>query len=143
MSTDREEKIRQRAYELWERDGAQHGRDQDYWHEAVEQIDAEESAAKTPKSAPARTRKAAAEKPAAKAATRGRKAKAEGAEDASDRARQAAETAAKEHGYDLSDVMQPEAAAPKKRGRPRKTEGAAEAKAPAKRATRKPKAGSE
>lgn len=69
MPTDRDEKIRQRAYELWEQDGAQHGRDQDYWHEAVEQIDAEERAAKAPpKKAPAPARKTGAKKPTSTAA---------------------------------------------------------------------------
>ena len=29
------EKIRVIAYELWERDGAPEGRDEDYWHAAV------------------------------------------------------------------------------------------------------------
>ena len=30
------EKIRVLAYELWERDGAPEGKDQDYWHAAVQ-----------------------------------------------------------------------------------------------------------
>ena len=41
MADDREERIRQRAYDLWQREGAPEGRDQDHWHEAVAQIDAE------------------------------------------------------------------------------------------------------
>lgn len=36
-----EEKIRQRAYELWELDGKREGAEQDYWHQAREQLDAE------------------------------------------------------------------------------------------------------
>lgn len=41
MADDREERIRQRAYDLWQREGAPEGRDQDHWHEAAAQIDAE------------------------------------------------------------------------------------------------------
>ena len=41
MADDREERIRQRAYDLWQREGAPEGRDQDHWHEAVAPIDAE------------------------------------------------------------------------------------------------------
>ncbi|MGR3463774.1 DUF2934 domain-containing protein [Limimaricola sp.] len=43
MADDREERIRQRAYDLWQREGAPEGRDQDHWHEAVAQIDAEDA----------------------------------------------------------------------------------------------------
>lgn len=35
---DREERIRKRAYELWQREGEPHGRDQDYWHRAVAEL---------------------------------------------------------------------------------------------------------
>ena len=38
------EKIRVIAYELWERDGAPDGRDEDYWHAAVKLLSAEENA---------------------------------------------------------------------------------------------------
>ncbi|SDF19751.1 DUF2934 domain-containing protein [Limimaricola pyoseonensis] len=41
---DRDERIRRRAYELWQREGAPEGRDQAHWHEAVAQIDAEDAA---------------------------------------------------------------------------------------------------
>jgi len=40
MSEDREERIRQRAYQLWEADGSPEGRADDYWHKAAAQIDA-------------------------------------------------------------------------------------------------------
>ncbi|MFT6533255.1 MAG: hypothetical protein ACJASC_002816 [Limimaricola cinnabarinus] len=43
MADDREERIRQRAYDLWQNEGAPEGRDQDHWHEAAAQIDAEEA----------------------------------------------------------------------------------------------------
>jgi len=119
MPSNRDEKIRQRAYELWERDGAQHGRDQDYWHEAVEQIDAEERAEKSPTSAPARKRKAA-------------KAQAvEGDEgDVSDRRSAHADNASA-------------GVAPRKRGRPRKTDAGGSMTAPAKRPPQASKAGKE
>jgi hypothetical protein len=41
----REEKIRVRAYELWEKDGSPAGRADEYWEQARAQIDEEESAA--------------------------------------------------------------------------------------------------
>lgn len=43
MAEDREERIRRRAYDLWQREGAPEGRHQDHWHEAVAQIDAEDA----------------------------------------------------------------------------------------------------
>ena len=41
MTPDREERIRQRAHELWERDGRPHGRHDDHWQQAREEIEAE------------------------------------------------------------------------------------------------------
>lgn len=34
MADDKEDRIRQRAYEIWEREGRPHGRHEDHWHEA-------------------------------------------------------------------------------------------------------------
>jgi hypothetical protein len=42
-SPDREERIRRRAYELWENDGHRHGADEAHWHEATRQIDGEDA----------------------------------------------------------------------------------------------------
>jgi hypothetical protein len=36
--TDREQKIRQRAYGIWEAEGHPHGRDQDHWHRAAQEV---------------------------------------------------------------------------------------------------------
>ncbi len=116
MPSNRDENIRQRAYELWERDGAQHGRDQDYWHEAVEQIDAEERAEKSPKSAPARKRKA----------TKAQAFEGDEAERGS------------AHADDASAGV-----APKKRGRPRKTDAGGSMTAPARRPPQASKPGKE
>jgi hypothetical protein len=44
-NVSREEKIRVRAYELWEKDGSPEGRADEYWEQARAQIDEEESAA--------------------------------------------------------------------------------------------------
>ncbi|MBC8752442.1 hypothetical protein OKW43_005704 [Paraburkholderia sp. WC7.3g] len=41
----REEKIRVRAYELWEKDGSPDGRADEYWEQARAQIEEEESEA--------------------------------------------------------------------------------------------------
>ncbi|MFL9959066.1 DUF2934 domain-containing protein [Paraburkholderia nemoris] len=43
-NVSREEKIRARAYELWEKDGSPEGRADEYWERARAQIDEEESA---------------------------------------------------------------------------------------------------
>jgi hypothetical protein len=44
-NVSREEKIRVRAYELWEKDGSLEGCADEYWEQARAQIDEEESAA--------------------------------------------------------------------------------------------------
>ncbi|TCG03266.1 hypothetical protein BZM27_49805 [Paraburkholderia steynii] len=44
-NVSREEKIRVRAYELWERDGSPEGRADEYWEQARFQIDEEASEA--------------------------------------------------------------------------------------------------
>ena len=42
------EKIRAVAYELWERDGAPDGRDEEYWHAAVKLLSDEAGAQDAP-----------------------------------------------------------------------------------------------
>jgi hypothetical protein len=44
-NVSREEKIRVRAYELWEKDGSPEGRADEYWELAQAQIEEEESEA--------------------------------------------------------------------------------------------------
>ena len=39
---DREERIRQRAHEIWEREGRPEGREQQHWYQALEEIAVEE-----------------------------------------------------------------------------------------------------
>lgn len=41
MNEDREERIRQRAYRLWQEEGSPEGRADEYWSRAQAQIDAE------------------------------------------------------------------------------------------------------
>jgi len=41
---DREERIRRRAHEIWEREGKPHGRDGEHWRQAASEIDAEVAA---------------------------------------------------------------------------------------------------
>lgn len=43
-SPAREQRVRERAYRLWEADGKPHGRDVEYWQRAREQIAMEDSA---------------------------------------------------------------------------------------------------
>lgn len=41
MSDGREDRIRERAHELWQREGSPEGREQDHWQQAEREIDAE------------------------------------------------------------------------------------------------------
>ena len=45
---DREQRIRERAYSLWEADGCQEGRAEQYWHRAKELIEDETRSAYPP-----------------------------------------------------------------------------------------------
>lgn len=40
---ERYERIRRRAYEIWEKDGKRHGDHERHWHEAADEIDKENS----------------------------------------------------------------------------------------------------
>ena len=42
-----DERVRVRAYHLWDQDGRPHGRNDDYWNRALAEIQAEERAAAT------------------------------------------------------------------------------------------------
>jgi hypothetical protein len=65
MRSDREERIRQRAYAIWQSEGHGHGRHEDHWHRAEREIAAEEAgSSKVPRRA-SRSGKAIAEKSAA------------------------------------------------------------------------------
>ena len=44
MDPEREQRVRERAYLLWEADGKPHGRDVEYWERARELVGMEESA---------------------------------------------------------------------------------------------------
>lgn len=66
--SDREEKIRERAYRLWVEEGQPEGRHDQHWEEARRQIDAEEKGANAKAAsgeAKPKTRRAAAAAPAA------------------------------------------------------------------------------
>jgi hypothetical protein len=43
-SPERDQRIRERAYHLWEADGSPHGRDMEYWERARELVGIEDSA---------------------------------------------------------------------------------------------------
>lgn len=72
MTADFESRVRQRAHEIWERDGRPQGRDREHWAQAEAELRAEErksatkkpAAAKEPKAKPAA--KPSGEKPAAR-----------------------------------------------------------------------------
>jgi hypothetical protein len=46
MRSDREERIKERAYALWLAEGRAHGKHQDHWHRAEREIAAEEGVGK-------------------------------------------------------------------------------------------------
>jgi hypothetical protein len=62
MATDRHGSIRQRAYEIWEREGKPNDAHERHWRQAEDEIDAAQAAKPTAK------RKASAVKPAAQPA---------------------------------------------------------------------------
>jgi uncharacterized protein YjbJ (UPF0337 family) len=43
-ATDREGKIRERAYQIWQDEGSPDGREHDHWHQAEREADADEIA---------------------------------------------------------------------------------------------------
>ena len=53
MPLDRNERIRQRAYEIWEREGRPHGRDEEHWRMAVDELVDEFSDASVTQAVPA------------------------------------------------------------------------------------------
>jgi hypothetical protein len=77
MRSDREERVKQRAYAIWQTEGHRHGRHEDHWHRAEREIAAEEAG---PGGAPRRTsraRKAATENSAAATPARSRSSSSE------------------------------------------------------------------
>jgi hypothetical protein len=48
LEQDLEPRIRERAYLLWEMEGRQEGREEEYWHRARERIEAETQSAYPP-----------------------------------------------------------------------------------------------
>ena len=77
MSEDRERRVRDRAYALWERDGRPSGRQDEHWFRASREIEAETLSAEPAPVAgkPAATKLAATKPEAAKAVRRSRAAK--------------------------------------------------------------------
>ena len=47
-----DERVRLRAYHLWERDGRPHGRNEEYWERALAEIQDEEGAVNQPRHRP-------------------------------------------------------------------------------------------
>lgn len=56
--SDREMRVRERAHQLWEREGHPSGREVDHWDQALREIDAEDGPVEAKKKAP-RARKTA------------------------------------------------------------------------------------
>jgi len=77
MRSDREERIKQRAYALWQSEGHRHGRHEDHWHRAEREIAAEAAGPGGPPRRASRPRKAASESSAAVTPARSRSASSE------------------------------------------------------------------
>jgi hypothetical protein len=77
MRSDREERIRQRAYALWQSEGHRHGRHEDHWHRAEREIAAEEAGPGGASRRTSRQRKAVAEESDAATPARSRSASIE------------------------------------------------------------------
>lgn len=48
MADDREQRVRQRAYEIWEKEGRRSGRERDHWEQAEREIGGEVRPVRTP-----------------------------------------------------------------------------------------------
>ena len=66
---DRDSRVRERAYQLWEQEGCPAGRHEDHWHDAARLIDADPIAGAEPEAVPAAER-GSTETPKAKRAPR-------------------------------------------------------------------------
>ena len=69
MRSDREERIKERAYAIWLAEGRVHGNHQDHWRRAEREIAAEETAGEPAGGATRRPSRARATKPASAAGT--------------------------------------------------------------------------
>jgi hypothetical protein len=54
MNSEKQRRIEERAYALWEAEGQLHGRHEEHWHRAAREIEAEETASPTVKRSPPR-----------------------------------------------------------------------------------------
>ena len=72
MRSEREERIKQRAYELWQSEGHGHGRHEDHWHRAERDIAAEEAGSGGARRRTSRSGKTASVKSAAATPARSR-----------------------------------------------------------------------
>ncbi|WP_282027086.1 DUF2934 domain-containing protein [Limimaricola cinnabarinus] len=92
MTPSREDRIRQRAYEIWRRDGELSGRDEENWSKAVREIDDEDR----------HTHRT--EVQSVKRRPLDETGKAPDLSDR-DKALRAAEAAARRHGFDLAELL--------------------------------------
>ena len=70
MRSDREERIKERAYTIWLAEGRVHGKHQDHWHQAEREIAAEEKGTKPAGGATRRPSRVRAAKPAPRSRSR-------------------------------------------------------------------------
>ena len=136
MTPDQEERIRQRAHELWEREGRPHGRHDNHWQQARDEIEAESLQMESMKGVSADPTQ---DSPAPSPKRRARPAKAEGS---------AADPSAPKRRKPAAESTQPDAAPARRRSTKAATDsdeqvaahGSVQAGAPKSR-KRKPAAG--
>ena len=77
MNLDRRKQIEQRAYALWEAEGYPHGRHEDHWHRAADEIEAEDTVGQATRRTPRRVSRRAEESSEGRSPPRKRKARDE------------------------------------------------------------------
>jgi len=74
MNSDRQRQIEQRAYALWEAEGQPHGKHEEHWHRAAQEIETEEPPSTAKKRSARRASQRAAEKSDSRPSPRRKKA---------------------------------------------------------------------
>ena len=77
MDLDRRKQIEQRAYALWEAEGYPHGRHEDHWRRAADEIEAEDTVSQAARRTPRRVSRRGAESSEGRSPPRKRKARDE------------------------------------------------------------------
>jgi hypothetical protein len=127
MADDRDQRIRERAYAIWERQGRPEGRHDEHWSQAAEEVDGESGAEDRASPQPSDGASSSSKRPPAKGAPRKSAAEQGPGEDAKRSSGRTASTATGKNGPagEAADKIAPRKANP--RPKPRKKDTAAKA----------------